>query len=207
MIHILTSLADIIFPPSEHAKLLRAWDSERFHSLYRPQSRNGVHLLSEYTIPAVQAAVTACKFENNEHATQLLGGMLKLWLHELSNVPTLLIPIPLSNQRQKKRGYNQVEEVLKKISNLPYDNKIDTKILLRLLDTKPQSTLSRVDRLKNMDGAFSVNKSATKILQRYRRVIICDDVLTTGTTLIAAKKALTPHLPPTTELICLAWAH
>jgi len=207
MIHIWQWLTDIIFPPSKPGLLIRPLSPDNFQLFYRPHKKGSVQILSEYHIPAVQAAITACKFENNLQATKLIGKLLNLWLVDQSAIDTVLIPIPLSYKRQKKRKHNQVERVLRTLPPLPFRYTICTEILTRTHDTKPQTSLNRQDRLKNMDHAFEVNKKQLKKISSYRRVVICDDVLTTGATLGAAKVALLPHLPPHTELICVCWAH
>jgi predicted amidophosphoribosyltransferase len=81
----------------------------------------------------------------------------------------------------------------------------DTTILIKTKDTPPQTTLQRQARLKNIKDAFVA--MTPKIMPEPATLIIVDDVVTTGATLMAARAALTPQLPPTTQIICLALAH
>lgn len=99
-------------------------------------------------------------------------------INELEN-NDLIIPVPLHNKRQSERGYNQSEllayELSKKIGILYKNN-----ILKRYKNTKPQSSLERRDRLKNLDGAFKVINNIEIV---NRKILLVDDVMTTGATL------------------------
>ncbi|PIZ55267.1 hypothetical protein COY24_00965 [Candidatus Uhrbacteria bacterium CG_4_10_14_0_2_um_filter_41_21] len=207
MIHIIRAWLDIIFPPSAHELILRHFLPVNFQKFYRLQKNDGVQTLSNYDIPAVQAAITACKFENNQRAARLLNTLLYTWLMELPKMETVLIGIPLSQKRLKKRGFNQVERVMEKLPILPFPCAVCHNLLFRPNDTKPQTSLNRRDRLTNMREAFSINLGQLEKIKNCPRVIICDDVLTTGATLRAAKATLLPHLSPETELLCVAFAH
>jgi len=207
MIHIIRAWLDIIFPPSVHELILRHFLPTNFQKFYHLQKQGNVQILSNYHIPAVQAAITACKFENNQRAAVLLNTLLYTWLIELPKMETVLIGIPLSRKRLKKRGFNQVERVMEKLPVLPFPCTVCHNLLFRPNDTKPQTSLNRKERLSNMKGAFAIKKKYLEKIENCPRVIICDDVLTTGATLEAAKAALWPHLPPKTELLCVAFAH
>jgi len=207
MIHIIRAWLDIIFPPSAHELILRHFLPVNFQKFYRPQKKDDVQVLSNYHISAVQAAVIACKFENNQHAARLLNTLLYTWLIELPKKKTVLISIPLSRKRLKKRGFNQVKRVMEKLPILPFPCTVCHNLLFRPNDTKPQTSLNRKDRLTNMREAFSINQKQLEKIKNCPRVIICDDVLTTGATLKAAKATLLPHLSPESELLCVAFAH
>lgn len=207
MLYSLQNILDFVFPPTMHELLLRRVTGARFIGWYRPHTRAGVTYLTEYHLPEVKAAIAATKFEHSYHAAKLLGQLVSVHLQTLPPKNTLLIPIPLSKKRLRKRGFNQVDRVLRHVDSIPYPYAICTSLLIRLLDTIPQTSLSRAKRLNNMNGAFALQERNKFQLENIERIIICDDVTTTGTTLAAARKILSPHLPPTTELITLAFAH
>lgn len=207
MIYTFQILFDILFPPTEHEKMVRAITLEKIPFLYQPQKINNVISLSDYRRREIQALIASCKFENNFQAARILGALFKIWLDIQSSKRTLVVPIPLSRKRHKERGFNQVEKSLCYAKNLPKDYEINSQILIRIKNTPPQTSLKREERLKNLYGAFMVQKNYSNYLKTFERIIICDDVLTTGTTLNEARAILLPHLLPTTELICLAFSH
>jgi predicted amidophosphoribosyltransferase len=81
-----------------------------------------------------------------------------------------------------------------------------TTLLERQIETLPQSHLSKKDRAENIQHAF-VYRGNKEWWQAYDRVILIDDVVTTGATLMAARAALAPHLSPHLKLDCVALAH
>jgi len=199
---------DSIFPPTVHGRLLREYTKERFARHLSPQPVGAVVSLSHYYKTPVQAAIAACKFERSQHAARLLATLCVAWLETNQTTGiTLLIPIPLSAKRQKERGFNQVTRVLHYVPTAK-QLKIEERLLFRSLDTVRQTSLGRSDRLNNLKGAFIMSPTiATYDWAEINRVIICDDVLTTGATLEAARAELAPHLPAHVTLVLLAWAH
>lgn len=97
----------------------------------------------------------------------------------------ILIPIPLSDEKLRQRGYNQAELLAKALAeklNLPVLN-----LLQRTKNTQPQFGLSKIERGKNMKNAFEINK---KTLNSTKIAFLIDDIMTTGSTLIEAGKIL-----------------
>lgn len=200
---------DFIFPPTIHELALRQVTKERFVSFLQPLTKDAVVYLTPYHLPLIQAAIAACKFEHNYHAAKLLGSLVEKHLKTLPLKKTLIIPLPLSRIRERERGFNQVERVLLYVgtNELPYLTTINTHMLTRTRHTKAQTSLSRKERLKNIQNAFACAEKNIPMLAGYERIIVCDDVYTTGSTFKAAREALSPHIPSTTELYLLAWAH
>ncbi|TYB30690.1 MAG: ComF family protein [Candidatus Mcinerneyibacterium aminivorans] len=92
-----------------------------------------------------------------------------------------VIPVPISKQRKKERGYNQSVKLLKKI-----ERKIKSNILIRTRDTKPQSSFKNdKKRVKNIKNAFKVIKDISG-----KNLLIVDDILTTGATLNEISRTL-----------------
>ena len=97
----------------------------------------------------------------------------------------LIVPVPLSIARLQLRGYNQALEICKHLGR----TKTDATLLLRIKDTLTQSSLSKSERLKNVKAAFAVEPLRAKELQG-KRVLLVDDVMTSGATLFAAAASL-----------------
>jgi ComF family protein len=106
------------------------------------------------------------------------------WLIEQSTVvhdldtPDLIIPVPLHGQRLRKRGFNQALVLVRNL--LPQEkDKIKYNILERSRNTPSQAGLSGVERRRNLKNAFVVTRPE---LVAGKKILIFDDVLTTGST-------------------------
>ncbi|MGD9772664.1 ComF family protein [Diaphorobacter sp.] len=97
----------------------------------------------------------------------------------------LVLPIPLSDQRLRQRGYNQALLLARRLGH-PC---VPAQVLLRTRDAQAQSHLGRAQRLRNLRGAFMVDPLRVALVAG-RRVLLVDDVMTTGATLHAAAAAL-----------------
>ncbi len=109
-----------------------------------------------------------------------------------------LVPVPLSERRLAARGYNQAWELARRLGRpaLP-------RALVRCLDGAPQHTLDRTDRLRHMRGAFMVHPAQVASV-RGMRLLLIDDVVTTGATLQAAAAALLTAGATSVEALVLA---
>lgn len=112
-----------------------------------------------------------------------------------------IIPVPLHPRRQRLRGYNQAElitEELTKLVHLP----LADELLVRTRCTKKQTELSPEDRYFNVSDAFAVREP--ELISR-KKVLLIDDVYTTGSTLNSAAKAL--KLAGAKTVIAFTFAH
>lgn len=91
----------------------------------------------------------------------------------------LLVPVPLTKQRLKWRGFNQAEEIGKGLADF-LEIPLVTNILLKTKATLPQIDLAEKARMENIKGAFSINDEGEI---KGRKILLIDDVYTTGATL------------------------
>ncbi|AVO33921.1 ComF family protein [Ottowia oryzae] len=99
----------------------------------------------------------------------------------------LLIPLPLSDRRLAERGYNPAQLLAERIAPARLPPRLD--LLLRTRHTAPQHDLPRAQRLRNVRGAYAVDPLlATQLAGR--RVVLVDDVMTTGASLFDAARAV-----------------
>lgn len=92
----------------------------------------------------------------------------------------LIVPVPISRERLKKRGFNQMEKVGRHLSGLT-GIPMDDNLLKRVRETTAQRALSPIERKNNMFDAFSVNPDRLKKLQG-KSILLIDDIYTTGAT-------------------------
>jgi len=92
---------------------------------------------------------------------------------------TVLLPVPMHQTRKRSRGYNQAIEIGRGFSRHSRIPMLDEVSVSRVRRTKSQTGFSQSKRVENMHGAFSVNDPACI---QGRKVIIIDDVFTTGST-------------------------
>jgi len=107
------------------------------------------------------------------------------WVEPALDAANLLVPMPLSKERLQERGYNQAQ-VLACALDAP---KMAHGVLLRVQDTPPQRTLPRSERLHSVQNAFAVDPLHAHRIKN-QRVVLLDDVMTSGASLHAAARTL-----------------
>ena len=95
-----------------------------------------------------------------------------------------VVPMPLSDARLRTRGFNQALLLARALCHA----KVATNLLARPRDTTAQSTLTRKQRWRNVRGAYQVPETST--VAHSQRIVLIDDVMTTGASLCAAASAL-----------------
>jgi len=98
----------------------------------------------------------------------------------------VIVPVPLHWRRHLHRGYNQALLIARTISRR-FDVKLDSRSLRRLQPTGTQTSLTMQARLDNLKGAFGLRRSGAF---RGLRVLLIDDVLTTGATCAECSRVL-----------------
>ncbi|MFC1632633.1 ComF family protein [Patescibacteria group bacterium] len=151
----------------------------------RKQTRlDSAYSLLDYSHPFVRKLCNALKHEGVVELASLFSNDLAQLLHEQKIFVDTVIPIPLSPQRLRERGYNQASLIAKPLAHLLCADLAED-ILLRTRNTKPQQNLKKSERLTNLKGALSVARKVTN-----KNILLVDDVLTSGATLSYAANLL-----------------
>lgn len=107
------------------------------------------------------------------------------WVEPALDDADIVIPMPLAPKRLAERGFNQALELAKALAPA----KTRARLLLRIQDGPAQSLLPRDQRLRNVKNAFAVDPLQAGQIQG-KRVVLVDDVMTSGASLHAAATAL-----------------
>ena len=189
---------DAIVPP--HARTLRtkerSFDDIPLHVESHELLDARITTLMDYRRLEVQDLIRSLKYDGNEYAAHLCATVLADYLREeiasiraFSPRPIYIIPLPLHESRQRERGFNQIELVLKRLPQEFRDGTLATvsTSLIRTRATPRQTHLPRSERIRNVRGAFALPDPAPL---RRAHIFLIDDVTTTGATLGNAMKPL-----------------
>ncbi len=149
-----------------------------------PPHLNGVRSVALFKEP-LRSAIHALKYKGRKEVAVPLGRMMADYLSHPRETLDFIVPVPLHPERRKERGYNQAALLAAGISRqtgVP----MATEVLVRSRYTKPQVTLNARERMENVKDAFECVDAAVQ----GKRVILVDDVCTTGATMDAAAQAL-----------------
>ena len=134
---------------------------------------------------AIRQAVHALKYQGVRAMAPTLGQLLAQFLTKEGLAADLLVAVPLHPKRERKRGYNQ-SLLLAQATGKAIDRPVEPHALLRVKNTPSQVTLQAEERRDNMESAFQAQREAVA----GKRILVIDDVCTTGATLEACAIAL-----------------
>ena len=140
---------------------------------YTKSVRNGIHRL---------------KFRNSPECAEFFALFMTTVVKREYNTASfdLVLSVPMHPSDIHRRGYNQSDLLAKSIAdriNVPYGKRI----LVKAVRNNTQHTLAKADRRSNVSGVFKV---AQPYLVTGKRILLCDDIITTGSTLDACAAEL-----------------
>lgn len=129
--------------------------------------------LGEYSNPLLRRTIIELKYNGYYEIATVLGNALQQIIE--SHLYDYCVPVPLHKHRLHERGFNQTALLAQRLS-IPM-----VPALIKTRSTARQATLNRTGRLTNLTNAFTLSKTIRSRL-RQKRVLLIDDVLSTGTT-------------------------
>jgi ComF family protein len=188
------TLLDLLFPPScVHCGRVDTGFCDNCHNElnqipilhYTTTTETGIEVASTGAHQGVlQSAVQAIKYHNQPQLGIPLARRLTQTLQQLNWTFDMIIPVPLHMSRYQERGYNQSQEMA-----IPLANTINylcvPDAIERTRVTHSQVGLNREERLNNLNDAFIAHQTFVN----GKRLLLVDDVQTTGTTLSMCAEA------------------
>lgn len=135
----------------------------------------------------VDALLQRYKYSGQLSIAQTLGELMAQSMQaamQTASRPSLIIPMPLHPQRLRERGFNQALEIGRVLAKKLH-LKLDPHCCTRIRSAPPQVSLPLKQRVKNMRDAFHCNTRLDGL-----RVVLLDDVMTTGASLNALAKTV-----------------
>ncbi len=128
------------------------------------------------------------KFQEKPYIYKTISSFLENKQKNFENLKKydIIIIVPISRKRQKQRGYNQSGLIAKEIAKI-ISLKIEKNILYKIKNTAPQSSLNKQQREENVKQVYKA-KNIEKI--KNKKILIFDDIYTTGNTVNECAKTL-----------------
>lgn len=148
----------------------------------------GASLLYYHETGKTKQLIQELKYRNNQNIGILLADWLgnSLQKTNITKEFDFIIPVPLHRKKLKKRGYNQLTEFGKRLSEV-FNVRYREDLLHRVSFTKTQTKKKRIDRFQNTNSKFLLSENHTL---NDKHILLIDDVVTTGATLEACCKEL-----------------
>lgn len=190
-------------PVAEPPRCSRCWDASPTDPCgaceRHPPAFDGLRSL--YVMDGgAREAVHSLKYRGHAAAARPMARLMAAHARAVPFDVDVVTAVPLVGRRQRVRGYNQSGLLGREVARalgLPFDGRA----LRRVRGSPPQArTATPEERRQNVDGAFRGDAARTA----GRRILLIDDVATTGATLNACARALKDA--GAREVWCLTWA-
>lgn len=148
---------------------------------------DGLCSAASYHDPLARTVIAAFKYRNHRALTASLASLM---CHKGLPAGDILMPIPLARTRQGERGYNQAELLARELAKIASIPVLDPPLLYKIRGTPQQAkALSRKQRFEQIKNAFALRKGVNALIAG-KRIILVDDVATSGATLNEAARVL-----------------
>lgn len=185
-----TVALDLVFPPHcVNCERAGSFLCARCLATVEAAQQRGIAGLDDVRVAvaythAASAAIHAFKYEGQVQLVEMLGGWLCELLDGISGIDCV-VAVPLHPQREAMRGYNQAALLASHVAR-HYGWAFVPEAVSRIRETPSQVNLTAQERRDNVNGAFAAEPTHAA----GRHILLIDDVLTTGATLVACAEAL-----------------
>lgn len=149
-----------------------------------------VYLCSGYSFELLKKSIIKAKYYYNPDIfIKLTNYVLNISKNLFLDKKAILLPVPLHYLRKQKRGFNQ--SVI--IANTIADNFLNldvVNLISRVRNTSQQAKKNKIQRMKNIENAFKIEKSYLDKIDKNITIFIIDDVISTGLTVMEVEKVL-----------------
>lgn len=157
---------------------------------FPPRFVEAASTVASYESGPLRDLVLSLKFGRKTHVAWALGDLLadRIAATNLVQAGIVLIPTPLTRSGLRERGFNQAEELARRIGS-SLKLRVEPRLLKKIRSTPPQATLGTEKRRENLNGAFACN---SRVARRHAgaNVLLIDDVITTGSTISECARTL-----------------
>lgn len=193
------AVVDTLFPRPRTLLSFEMLSLSELRALARPRAIGSLCTsLFNYKDARIRSAIWEMKYRGNRSVARRFALLLFEELvgeasdaSEFSSRHTpIIVPIPIAPSRRRERGFNQTELLLEEILACDTTHVLEngSGLLVKSRETRTQTRLgTRYERVQNMRGSFGV-KDPNRARGRF--IILIDDVVTTGSTLVEARTAL-----------------
>ncbi len=183
------TVLEALFPLSKAEQALLDMSPEEAYERLPPSPATPIgdtYSVFAYADEMVSKLVWQIKYMKSAKAISIGAYALSSRLAEIfPDQQLILIPIPITKQRRRERGFNQCELLVGAIKKLDTTNRFTdfNDLLIRTQHSSRQTLKNREERLESTRGIFSVDEKVAEKIQKGSAVVVIDDVITTGSTM------------------------
>lgn len=155
----------------------------------------------------LQTLIHLLKYHNQKEIGKRLGKLLGLEIKDSKPFEDVdyILPVPLHKKRIRKRGYNQSEVIAEGLCEI-LQKPLIKDLLVRKIPNETQTKKSRFQRFENVNEIFGINKAKKNTVLEAKHFLLVDDVITTGSTLVACAETLEKNFSANVSIATLACA-